>query len=48
MAAKKINCTSTQLRRWKKVAIKCLKKGDWLLDHVERELTFMRGADFRR
>ena len=31
-----------------KAAIKCLKKGDWLLDHVEGELTFMRGADFRR
>ena len=32
----------------KKVAIKCLKKGDWLLDHIEGELAFMRGADFRR
>ena len=31
-----------------KVAIKCLKKGDWLLDHVEGELAFMRGADFHR
>ena len=31
-----------------KVAIKCLKKGDWLLDHIEEELAFMRGADFHR
>ena len=31
-----------------KVAVKCLKKGDWLLDHIEEELAFMRGADFRR
>jgi len=31
-----------------KVALKCLKKGDWLLDHVEEELAFMQGADFRR
>jgi hypothetical protein len=27
------------------VAIKCLKKGDWLLDHIEGELAFMRGLD---
>jgi hypothetical protein len=25
-----------------------LKKGDWLLDHIEGELAFMRGADFHR
>ena len=31
-----------------KVAVKSLKKGDWLLDHIEGELAFMRGADFRR
>jgi hypothetical protein len=31
-----------------KVAVKCLKKGDWLLDHIEGELAFMRGADFHR
>ena len=31
-----------------KVAVKCLKKGDWLLDHLEEELAFMRGAEFRR
>ena len=31
-----------------KVAVKCLKKGDWVLDHLEEELAFMRGADFRR
>ena len=31
-----------------KVAVKCLKKGDWVLDHIEEELAFMRGADFRR
>jgi hypothetical protein len=30
------------------VAVKCLKKGDWLLDHIEGELAFMRGADFHR
>ena len=31
-----------------KVAVKCMKKGDWLLDHIEEELAFMRGTDFRR
>jgi len=31
-----------------KVAAKCLKKGDWVLDHIEEELSFMRGADFRQ
>jgi len=31
-----------------KVAVKCLKKGDWLLDHIEEELAFMRGSDLRR
>jgi len=31
-----------------KVGAKCLKKGDWLLDHIEEELAFMRGSDFRR
>ena len=31
-----------------KVAAKYLKKGDWLFDHVEEELAFMRGADLRR
>jgi hypothetical protein len=31
-----------------KVAVKCLKKGDWVFDHIEEELAFMRGADFRR
>ena len=36
------------LTQVEKVAIKYLKKGDWLLDHVEGELAFMRGADFRR
>ena len=36
------------LTQVEKVAIKCLKKGDWLLDHVEGELAFMRGADFHR
>ena len=30
------------------VAVTCLKKGDWVLDHVEGELAFMRGADFRQ
>jgi hypothetical protein len=30
------------------VAEKCLKKGDWLLDHIKEELAFMRGADLRR
>jgi len=29
-----------------KVAAKCLKKGDWLHDHIEEELAFMRSADF--
>jgi predicted ATPase len=31
-----------------RVAVKCLKRGDWVLDHIEEELAFMRGADFRR
>ena len=31
-----------------KVAVKCLEEGDWLLDHIEEELAFMRGADLRR
>ena len=31
-----------------KVAVKCLKEGDWLLDHIEEELAFMRGADFHQ
>jgi len=35
----------TQVER---VAVKCLKKGDWLLDHIEGELAFMRGADFHQ
>ncbi|MGH7935968.1 MAG: hypothetical protein ACREF8_03050 [Chthoniobacterales bacterium] len=30
-----------------KVAQKCLKKDDWLLDRIEEELAFMRGADLR-
>jgi hypothetical protein len=25
-----------------------LQKGDWVLDHMEEELAFMRGADFCR
>jgi hypothetical protein len=31
-----------------KVAVKCLKPGNWLLDHMEEELAFMRGQDLRR
>lgn len=31
-----------------KVARKCLKADDWLLDHIEEELAFVRGGDFRR
>ncbi len=31
-----------------KVAQKCLKADDWLLDHIQEELAFMRGADLRR
>jgi len=31
-----------------KIAVKCLKKGDWLLDHMQEELAFMRGEGFRR
>ena len=31
-----------------KVAKKCLKPDDWLLDRMEEELAFMRGADLRR
>jgi hypothetical protein len=25
----------------------CLKKGDWLIDHIDEELAYMRGADLR-
>jgi hypothetical protein len=31
-----------------KVAVKCLKQGDWLLDHMEEELAFYRGTGLRR
>jgi hypothetical protein len=31
-----------------KVAAKCLKRGDWVLDHIQEELAFMRGTDLRR
>jgi hypothetical protein len=31
-----------------KVAQKCLKPDDWLLDHIQEELAFMRGTDLRR
>ena len=31
-----------------KVGVKCLNEGDWLLDHIQEELAFMRGADLRR
>ena len=31
-----------------KVAMKCLKPGDWLLDHIHEELGFMRGTGLRR
>ena len=30
------------------VAVKCLKPGNWLLDHIEEELAFMRGKNLRR
>jgi len=30
------------------VALKSLKPGDWLLDRIDEELAFMRGADLRR
>jgi len=31
----------------KNVAAKCLKEGDWLLDHIEEELAFLRGENLR-
>ena len=31
-----------------KVAQKCLKPDDWLLDHIQEELAFVRGGEFRR
>jgi hypothetical protein len=31
-----------------KVAMNCLKKGDWVLDHIEEKLSFMRDTGFRR
>ena len=36
------------LTQVEKVAVKRLEKGDWLLDHIEGELAFMRGAEFHR
>jgi hypothetical protein len=30
------------------VGQKCLTPHDWLLDYIEEELAFMRGADLRR
>ncbi|PYK98299.1 MAG: hypothetical protein DME32_14475 [Verrucomicrobia bacterium] len=35
------------VRQVEKAAAKCLKRGDWVLDHIEEELAFMRGTDFR-
>ena len=29
------------------VAVKCLKKGDWLLDSIQEELAYLRGAELR-
>jgi hypothetical protein len=31
-----------------KIAKKSLKQGDWLLDRIEEELAFIRGADLRQ
>jgi len=31
-----------------KVALQCLKQDDWLLDHLQEELAFLRGAGLRR
>ena len=31
-----------------KVAVKCLKDGDWLLERMKEELAFMRGTDLRQ
>ena len=31
-----------------KVAMKCLQEGDWVRDHITEELSYIRGADFRR
>ena len=36
------------VKQVEKVAVKCLKKGDWVLDHIEEELAFMRGEDSHR
>src|SRR5262249_32679153 len=30
-----------------KVALQCLKQDDWLLDHLQEELAFLRGAGLR-
>jgi len=30
-----------------KFAVKCLKDGDWILEKIQEELAFMRGADLR-
>jgi hypothetical protein len=31
-----------------KAATNCLKEGDWVRHHIEEELAFMRGTEFRR
>jgi hypothetical protein len=36
------------LTQVEKAAVKSLKKGDWLLDHIEEEIAFMRREGFRR
>ena len=36
------------VKQVEKVAAKCLKRGDWVLDHIEEEVGFMQGADLRR
>jgi hypothetical protein len=35
------------LTQVEKAAVKSLKKGDWLLDHIEEEIAFMRREGFR-
>ena len=36
------------IKEAEEVAVKCLKKGDWLLDHMQEEVAFMRGEGFRQ
>ena len=35
------------VKQVEKVAVECLKRGDWVRDHTDEELAFMRGEELR-